>query len=876
MDSDALYYSGAYRMNVCARLLGFQSVTLLKQNLCNIHPELYKERYNFFDHISWWRDDFEDNEGRFYTDVMKSTLDRCRQNCTTIVEFLLIHGFEPKSLSQLAMDTGRLYRDLILLDMMNSMESYLKFQMSSYCAKILKQDLYAEMPESSRWTVEFFLPGYFKKFLRLKMFSKESDLKIQLAWDMNQLKRGMSPVRFLTVVEELMNHQKDMTKIVKTDEETLHSLGRTVAELFPKFDKRDISLLCSEQPLLEFQPTVPSSAACYENNRRQQGAHRVICKNLEERVKSWQFGVLTQSQDCEEDEVPPFTPILKAYPGYDVKAAFDEILETCLSTYADKPVPATVVALREPFKVRVITKSAAKANYVGVPLQKYMHSHLRTNTIFSALDHPLTTSDLSHFVELKKLNPDWNLVSGDFKGATNTINSDATCVALGTVMARLNLSNEVQDLMEKVVSAQEIHYRGALDGFKCSPDKIDGSYDADLFDRFLNRPNSAVPDVTMQTNGQLMGSILSFPLLCMINASLFRQVVEEYEGREVSLARCYEVYGLKINGDDILFIAPQKLIDLWKQKVSMVGLYLSIGKNWVHPYIFTINSQLFTIKGDKLVETKYVNWSLIHPEYNDQFTLSNYYRTVDSLQHKLLEGLTPEFRLKANELFMFANIPMLTALTAETNQNWFIPRHLGGFGLETYEDYDATVYQRRLATYMETRTTPEDNLLMKFAYSDRVVPPHLLQKLDWYNELVEPIGYVQTLEEKENKTLSQILSVAPFMYGEFDPDQEERRLVSRLRRKLTKFATEGCGSLEPMSLEAISMSIPKLFVLNEHNFELTTRTCSYGVGFRPLSDMFNDFVSERNVSFLVEDPDYYTWRQEKSFGLSKWTENRFT
>nr|UYL94594.1 MAG: RNA-dependent RNA polymerase [Botourmiaviridae sp.] len=79
--------------------------------------------------------------------------------------------------------------------------------------------------------------------------------------------------------------------------------------------------------------------------------------------------------------------------------------------------------------------------------------------------------------------------------------------------------------------------------------------------------------------GQLMGSFLSFPFLCLLNYLIFR----------------YTVGGgpVLINGDDIVFRASPGKIKKWMEGVNDCGLVLSKGKTLVDDSVFTLNSAIF-------------------------------------------------------------------------------------------------------------------------------------------------------------------------------------------------------------------------------------------------------------------------------------------
>jgi hypothetical protein len=80
--------------------------------------------------------------------------------------------------------------------------------------------------------------------------------------------------------------------------------------------------------------------------------------------------------------------------------------------------------------------------------------------------------------------------------------------------------------------------------------------------------------------GQLMGNLLSFPLLCLQNYIAFRWVVP----RGVPV---------RVNGDDIVFRATPEVASVWADTVSSLGLRLSRGKTLFSPSVFSVNSSFF-------------------------------------------------------------------------------------------------------------------------------------------------------------------------------------------------------------------------------------------------------------------------------------------
>nr|WAK77988.1 MAG: RNA-dependent RNA polymerase [Botourmiaviridae sp.] len=88
------------------------------------------------------------------------------------------------------------------------------------------------------------------------------------------------------------------------------------------------------------------------------------------------------------------------------------------------------------------------------------------------------------------------------------------------------------------------------------------------------------PDGRTQQTGQMMGSLLCFPLLCLANYLTFK----------FSVRRPVPVL---INGDDIVFRCRTNEKDEWVKNVGSSGLVLSVGKTMVHRSVFSLNSTYF-------------------------------------------------------------------------------------------------------------------------------------------------------------------------------------------------------------------------------------------------------------------------------------------
>jgi len=101
-----------------------------------------------------------------------------------------------------------------------------------------------------------------------------------------------------------------------------------------------------------------------------------------------------------------------------------------------------------------------------------------------------------------------------------------------------------------------------------------------VWDAAMASVENVFPDGETQKHGQLMGSLLCFPLLCLANYLSFRYVIR----RPVPVL---------INGDDIVFRCRTNEKDAWVRGVGKSGLVLSVGKTMFHKSVFSLNSAYF-------------------------------------------------------------------------------------------------------------------------------------------------------------------------------------------------------------------------------------------------------------------------------------------
>jgi hypothetical protein len=172
----------------------------------------------------------------------------------------------------------------------------------------------------------------------------------------------------------------------------------------------------------------------------------------------------------------------------------------------------------------------------------------------------------------------------------------------------------------------------------------------------------------IQKNGQLMGSLLSFPLLCLVNDSTAR----------LAGAKPKEYL---INGDDIVMRVKTPIAQKWMEIAPKLGLTLSMGKTFFDPDFGTVNSQLFW-RGELLQTGKQKVTSrrceIIGECFRD---FQRYYQTDEN--QKVIRSL-----------FLSLNRPALK----QTHESLDIPVSHGGLGLVT--QFRKSVPKERASNYL--------------------------------------------------------------------------------------------------------------------------------------------------------------------------------
>lgn len=354
----------------------------------------------------------------------------------------------------------------------------------------------------------------------------------------------------------------------------------------------------------------------------------------------------------------------------------------------DEPPIAEAVPLAEALKVRVITKGPPMTQYVLAPIQKFMWRILKSHPCFDLIGGPVDEDKVQTRMGPLPAGKAW--LSGDYSDATNQLHPDLSAAAWNTMCNVCGIPE----------TARALGLRVLTDHWLIDPD----------LKRDKRNPDRLLP----QQWGQLMGSIISFPVLCLVNAAVCRLAMEFDEEEDLSLRGI----PLMVNGDDCLFPIGKIGRAAWTQIGTMAGLSPSPGKVYYSPSFCNINSTTFRYFHDRwdpsvsdsyltgvstrqkaFERVKCVRFGLVlgmkrseaEVEQNEPLLnmLGNGTEWDSSIgaRHRALMSECPEWcKVAVHKRFLKANREVLDAATKHL-MPWYVPECYGGLGLEPISEY---------------------------------------------------------------------------------------------------------------------------------------------------------------------------------------------
>lgn len=398
-----------------------------------------------------------------------------------------------------------------------------------------------------------------------------------------------------------------------------------------------------------------------------------------------------------------------------------------------KTFPADPVGLAEALKNRVITKSISSPQLVMRSLWKKLHSVLKVHKTFTLLAQPEVDSERLLNWLGTNLAEDEAYLSGDYSAATDNLESwVSNCIA-----------NAIADEL-KLFEVERRLLVSQLTGFSIQVE--DGTVVSTPTGDKPQKENRMKP----QARGQLMGSVVSFPVLCIANAAISRWAYEVggLKRRLTLLRDC----PLTINGDDMLMRTTANGREAWSKIAAFCGLEESIGKTYFSRDFVEINSTMFrrdednpfllqSTKGRELITRRspfhhvpFVNIGLMRGLKRSGGSvglkdLTSSDETIGSRYREMLTRTPPHLKPQVHSRFIEYHKPILT----DCGLAWYIPEWLGGVGLTGYahpSEIDLRLCRRTLLHWKEQRPIqPKTNETWKtWQVAERRVPAPFIVK----------------------------------------------------------------------------------------------------------------------------------------------------
>jgi len=279
------------------------------------------------------------------------------------------------------------------------------------------------------------------------------------------------------------------------------------------------------------------------------------------------------------------------------------LLEKLAVLESQSPLTCTIQAVLEPLKVRTISKGMAAPYHLSGDYQKALHTAMRRMPCFRLIGRRASPTDLS---DIAIREPGMGWFSIDFEASTDNISrrlsecvNNAICLGLGFA-----------DVFRACLAAHLCQYPQ----FELDDRTVGGKITLALFRAWLEKSGAGkiikkeahifvvkINDA-LQVNAQLMGSRVSFVILCLINLALYlitkldvwRQSYE-CNGEDFPSDETLDLWvkSCLINGDDGLFCCTRAFAERFSELARLVGLPLSVGKVYWDPVYANINSTSF-------------------------------------------------------------------------------------------------------------------------------------------------------------------------------------------------------------------------------------------------------------------------------------------
>jgi hypothetical protein len=472
-------------------------------------------------------------------------------------------------------------------------------------------------------------------------------------------------------------------------------------------------------------------------------------------------------------------------------------------------------ALPEPFKVRMISVGPAESSFNRQMIQKVLHRSLQRLPEFH-LTHERDDRRIAEIVTSafgqEPLALDEGYVSGDYTASTDNLSSHVSNMIGRRLSQAMGLDPKMEDAFIR-----------SLTGHRYST--LDEDDQGALRTARLE-----------QSSGQLMGSETSFPVLCIANLALsilalrlshYNSGWDSWSGpvdprhpigpfgerpwwtlplrRRLRLRWSPGSSGLVINGDDFGARMTHFQYATWRKVMPWFGLSPSVGKNFFSREFLQINSRMLVPRPVQAIDSLFDEilalgvedrrildrmdpglvgslrrWEMVLvPSHSLQVlapprpvSFAEACLSLPEWQETFLDVAKGPRRDQLNTLFLRHWREVLDRLPSDL-MNWFVPRDLGGFGLETTRPLEMSVRHRHIAAYLRDNTSPEGWRDAKLKWADVQASTTLYRDQTSFLRRLEAEGLVKwgavgegsTQESLDVSVLNDVLAWSGYSRG---------------------------------------------------------------------------------------------------------------
>jgi hypothetical protein len=232
-------------------------------------------------------------------------------------------------------------------------------------------------------------------------------------------------------------------------------------------------------------------------------------------------------------------------------------LATAEKDYSPDPFLLRVGIAKTKGKFRVVTMQSAKVKEVLRPVHECLYDFIsrRGWLVRGDVTEEHVRSVASDVREGEMV------ISGDYEAATNNIYTPVVYAIVECLAESPYLSLEEKELL-----------KGSF-----LPENL----------RWVSRKGKTFPIL----RGSMMGNLLSFPILCLLNRACWG-LADSLRRKRVGGGR----RSLLVNGDDIAFAGDRQFYEDWRMVTSQFGLVVNESKTGMSPKYLELNSRSFEIR----------------------------------------------------------------------------------------------------------------------------------------------------------------------------------------------------------------------------------------------------------------------------------------